>query len=107
MPIKNLSIARDFTRHPAGRYRSDGPYSGEQFRDDFLVPAMETGDKVKIDLDGVRGFGSSFLEEAFGGLVRKGYSPESVLAIFTLQSSDPSIVAEIEDYIRHGADGIR
>ena len=105
MPIRNLSIARDFTRHPAGRYRSDGPYSGEQFRDDFLVPAMQTGEPVEIDLDGVRGFGSSFLEEAFGGLARKGYSPESILSVFTLRSSDPSIVVEIEDYIRHGADG--
>ena len=58
-----------------------------------------------IDLDGVRGFGSSFLEEAFGGLVRKGYPPEMVLGTFTLRSSDPSLVMEIEDYVIHGADG--
>lgn len=105
MPNSDLSIARDFTRYPAGRFRSDGPYSGEQFRDDFLVPAMEKGESVSIDLDGVRGFGSSFLEEAFGGLVRKGYSPEIVLSTFTLKSSDPTLIAEIHDYIKHGVDG--
>ena len=66
---------------------------------------MEKAEPVTIELDGVRGFGSSFLEEAFGGLVRKGYSPESVLSTFTLRSSDPSLVAEIEDYVQNGADG--
>lgn len=105
MTANHLSIAQDFTRYPAGRFESDGPYSGENFRDNFLVPAMELGTPVTIDLDGVRGFGSSFLEEAFGGLVRKGYSSEQVLSIFTFASSDPSLEIEIKDYIQHGADG--
>lgn len=105
MRTRHLSIARDFSRYPAGRFKSDGPYSGEKFRDDFLVPAMETGELMTIDLDGVRGFGSSFLEEAFGGLVRNGYSSEKVLRTFTFVSSDPSLKVEIEDYVRHGADG--
>jgi hypothetical protein len=56
-----------------GRHISDGPFSGEQFRDRFLVPALtraaKTSDKVVVILDGTR-YLSSFLDEAFGGLVR-------------------------------------
>ena len=71
-PVLRLA---DWTHHPAGRFRSDGPYSGEQWRDDFLIPAMERvesagGSTLQLDLSGIRGAGSSFLEEVFGGLVR-------------------------------------
>lgn len=105
MPHRQLSVARDFSRYPAGRFKTDGPYSGERFREEFLIPAVDAGEKVTIDLDGVRGFGSSFLEEAFGGLVRKGYSPSAVLDIFDLASKDPSLTMEIREYILHATDG--
>lgn len=65
-----INIAKQFSRSPAGRYNSDGPYSGERFREEFLLPALQQEDDVIVELDGSLGFGSSFLEEAFGGLVR-------------------------------------
>lgn len=71
MTEKLIKIATDFSRTPGGRYRSDGPASGEEFREDILIPALSHGDTVTIDLDGARGYPSSFLEEAFGGLVRR------------------------------------
>jgi hypothetical protein len=74
MNRKMISIAKDYTDTPAGRYRSDGDFSGERFRDEYLVPALRENDVVEVDLDGVMGFGSSFLEEAFGGLVRLGFA---------------------------------
>jgi hypothetical protein len=71
-----LSIAQDFSPFPGGRYRADGPYSGERFRDEFLLPALvhaeETGSVVVVKLDGAAGYSSSFLEEVFGGLIRSG-----------------------------------
>ena len=69
---KKISIADDFSKYPAGRYRDDGPFSGQAFREDHLVPALNGRDvtKVLVSLDGVAGLGSSFLDEAFGGLVR-------------------------------------
>ena len=70
MSEKMISIANDFSRYPAGRYLEDGPYSGQKFREDILVPALEANTKVFVNIDDTRGFGSSFLEEAFGGLVR-------------------------------------
>ena len=72
--IKTISIARDFSRYPAGRFRDDGLFSGAAFREDILVPALkdDSFERVRVCLDDVAGVGSSFLEEAFGGLVRKG-----------------------------------
>jgi hypothetical protein len=54
---------------------SDGEYSGEWFRDDILAPALReaaaNSEILTIVLDGTSGYGSSFLEEAFGGLIRR------------------------------------
>lgn len=65
-----LSVARDFSEFPAGRHPDDGPYSGERFREEFLAPNLKSDGSIEVDLDGTMGYGSSFLEEAFGGLVR-------------------------------------
>ena len=95
-----INIARDFGRYPAGRYLADGPYSGQAFREKLLVPALRGNDKiVDIELDGARGLASSFLEEAFGGLVREGFDPKTLLARLNLHSIDTSIIEEIRDYI--------
>lgn len=100
MGNKVINVERDFSRYPAGRYVDDGPYSGEEFRDKFLVPALsENTGKVLIELDGARGYGSSFLEEAFGGLVRSGFSADEVLNRFELKSQDSSLIEEIKGYI--------
>lgn len=66
-----ISIAKDFSKTPGARNRTDGPYSGEEFREDFLEPALLKYDVVTVVLDGAYGYPLSFLEEVFGGLVRK------------------------------------
>lgn len=71
MTEKLIVIAKDFSPSPIGRYRSDSETSGEAFRVDHLAPALRSYDRVTVDLDGTDGYGSSFLEEAFGGLIRK------------------------------------
>lgn len=66
----------EFVAAPGGRFRSDGPNSGEAFRDDVLAPCLDqaiaTGQRLVVELDGTPGYPSSFLEETFGGLVRLG-----------------------------------
>ena len=64
-----IDISRDFSDVPGGRFHSDGAYNGEDFRERLLVPALKKG-AVTVILDNTEGFGSSFLEEAFGGLIR-------------------------------------
>lgn len=102
MPARVINVAQDFSRYPAGRYVDDGPFSGAAFRDNILVPALKAGEEIVVELDGVRGYGSSFLEEAFGGLVRNGFSTDQIHQLITLQSVDRSLVEEIEEYIEHG-----
>ncbi|ASF47961.1 STAS-like domain-containing protein [Methylovulum psychrotolerans] len=75
MKSKTIIIANDYTDTPAGRYKTDGSYSGERFREEFLYPALQDNDEVNVDLNGALGFGSSFLEEAFGGLIREKGMP--------------------------------
>lgn len=65
-----LDVA-EFSLTPGGRYKHEGKFSGEEYRERFVEPILEAGGSVIIDLDGPEGFQSSFLEELFGGLVRK------------------------------------
>lgn len=67
-----ISVVRDFSDEPYGRFPEDGPDSGQRFRDELLIPALHQHDKVTVDLRGAF-YGSSFLEETFGGLVRCGF----------------------------------
>lgn len=85
-----INIAKDFSPVPSGRYLADGPDSGERFRDDYLVPALAKGEDLDIEIDDAAGYGSSFLEEAFGGLIRvRGIRKEDALQRIHIISSDP------------------
>lgn len=95
-----LRIA-DFSCVPAGRYRTDGPQSGEVFREERLIPALKSGAHLNVILDGTEGYGSSFLEEAFAGALRRlGLSADQFRAQVDLTSDeDPSLVIEINGYL--------
>lgn len=92
-----ISVAKDFSIYPAGRFLEDGLNSGERFRNDHLIPALQTGCDVVVDLDGTRGFGSSWLEEVFGGLVREGMA--DTLARLKVKAEDQSLVLEASEYM--------
>lgn len=96
-----LNVVRDFNPQPFGRYRSDGNRSAEVFREDQLIPAMKKFDHVVVDLSGYNYYGSSFLEETFGGLVRAGYSPNELAAkLKVVHNQLPSIVSEAMKYMK-------
>src|ERR1700677_1029761 len=81
-PMTAINVSTDFTRFPSGRFKKNGSTSGEAFREQFLEKPISEGQKVVILLDGTVGYGSSFLEEAFGGLVRKlKLSADKVLSL--------------------------
>lgn len=95
-----INVATDFTRFPAGRYRSDSRFSGEEFREDFIIPALQSGSKVVIELDGTLGYGSSFLDEAFGGLVRLGgFAADFLREHLEFRTDNPVLRAEIDSYL--------
>lgn len=101
MTHRHINIPEDFTRYPAGRYIADGSFSGQRFRDELLVPALRQADQVEVHLDGALGYGSSFLEEAFGGLIRDaGFEPADLSRRLKIISVDTALVTEIEQYLR-------
>lgn len=92
-----ISIAKDFSAVPAGRYEGDSEYHGTAFRENCLAPPLKKGDHVHVIFDGVAGFGSSFLDEAFGGLVRnEGLTKEFLADHLSLATSQP----ELEPFVR-------
>lgn len=69
-----IKIASDFSHTPGSRYIEEGKNSGEKFRKEILAKsfkeAIAEDKKIVVNLDGTDGYGTSFLEESFGGLIR-------------------------------------
>jgi len=81
---KQLDVGSEFSSLPSGRFYSDQTgSSGEQFREELLrkkLNELESGEKLLIILDeNVEGYGSSFLVEAFAGMVKYGYMRKNEL----------------------------
>lgn len=95
-------ISTQFSEFPAGRYPEDGPHNGESFRENVLAPLLQKYGKLTIDLDGTDGYGSSFLEEAFGGLIRHHDVTADTLRaqLSFIADDDDSFVDEIWGYIQ-------
>lgn len=106
--MPTLSIAKDFSPTPGGRFRRHGRFSGEEFREDFLLPAVanaqQRGEVLSVSFDNVAGLPSSFLEEAFGGLVRR--FGKSALEIIEPTAHEASLLPYVElarRYMREAA----
>jgi hypothetical protein len=87
----NISIAKDFSDVPSGRYYADGDWTGQKFREDFLIPELKKADKnnpLIVNINDTEGYGSSFLEEAFGGLVRESiFSKEDINNLLEIEAN--------------------
>ena len=100
--VVRVNIAKQFTKMPGGRYIRLGPFSGELFRTSYLIEPLRAGKTVVVELDGVRGYGSSFLEEAFGGAVRElQLDPSEALRRIQVVTSVESWKLDVEEYIRN------
>lgn len=101
--MKKIIIKDDYTDSPGGRLKTQGPKSGEDFREKILEPTLnglEDGERVLVDFDGTFGFATSFLEEAFGGLARK-YGSDIVLKTFDFKCNDePELLEDVKGYIK-------
>lgn len=65
-----INVVKDFSKKPYGRYPNEGD-CGQDFRQKLLVPALNAHQHVHVVLDGYNRYGRSFLDEAFGGLIRE------------------------------------
>ena len=100
-----LKVSKVFSECPGGRYESQGPYSGEEFRNNYLIPTYdicrERQENLIVDLDGGYGYGCGFIEESFGGMVRCGYSGKELLKNIEYISEDEiGLPDKIRNYIK-------
>lgn len=100
-----INICDDFSNTPGGRTREEGPFSGEEFRETILLPALEEAEKrnekLKINFDNCFGFATSFLEEAFGGLVRIDKKENVFERLIIKAEEDVTIPELIKKYIKN------
>mgnify|MGYP002641353711 CR=1 FL=1 len=82
-----ISLNDDFSHTPGGRLRDEGEHSAQQFREDYLVPAMEAEGGIYVELGGTAGCAGSFLHEAFGPL-GKAYGAKEVFNRMLIADSD-------------------
>ncbi len=98
-----IIISEDFTDTPGGREIQEGDFSGEQFREEILLQkyeeAEDKNEKLCIDFDHCFGFGTSFLEEAFGGLVREHKKKGVWERLVIVSTEDKTIPINIKKYI--------
>ncbi|WP_321837861.1 STAS-like domain-containing protein [Pseudomonas kulmbachensis] len=98
-----LINVKDFSEFPGPRREVVGPNSGEKFRETVLLPTINSNPDalIVINLDGTAGYGSSFLEESFGGLIRHGIPLKRVQEICDniISLEDDSLIEEIRDYV--------
>ncbi len=105
------SIAKSYTDTPGPRYQNEGEFSGEHFRKTVLLnlvkEAKEKAEQIELNLDGGYGYPTSFLEEAFGGLIRE-LKDESLLSMFVfISDEEPALIDEIKTYMSAASEALK
>ena len=105
MKTYEISIANDFSPILGGRFKTQGKFSGEEFRETILEPkvkkAIEEKAKIICNLDGCLGYPSSFLDESFGKLGRELKTQGINLLDYLnfISEDEPSLPKDIKSYI--------
>lgn len=95
--MKTINV-KDRFPCPGPRYKKLGTGSGEEFRE-WIIRELKHDPELTINLDGTIGYGSSFLEESFGGLIRQDISEALVKGIKLISLEEPDLIDEINEYI--------
>ncbi|MBL0209447.1 MAG: STAS-like domain-containing protein [Holophagaceae bacterium] len=101
-----FSIARAFSRTPGPRYRDEGKKSGQELREDHIIGLLnmciKDSKQLEINLDGTAGYATSFLEEAFGGLIRNDkFNLETLKSKLKFVSTEEDyLIDDIWEYIQ-------
>ncbi len=108
MDTVNIKFLKVFTRKPGPRKIGEGDNSGELFRAKLypmVLDAIAQNKKIVIDLDGVLGYGTSFLEEMFGGLIRENKISYNEIKnrLTFISKEEPYLVEDINGYLLDAA----
>lgn len=101
-----ILFVKSYSITPGSRYKEEGKkaHSGEEFREDFLEPKFQEAEskniKLIVNLDGTIGYGTSWLEEVFGGLARKMGKEKVLNRIEFVSDEEPYLIEDIKQYIK-------
>lgn len=100
-----------YTRNPGGRRRSEGPGSGEEFRDLWVIPALREASGrshvLMLDMDGVKYYPAAWLDEVFGGLVRRLNLPFLSRTLRINSKDDRGLESEISGIMLDAANPVQ
>jgi hypothetical protein len=98
-----IKVVTDFSFAPGARDYDDGKDSGQEFYETLLKikfkEALDKNLKLKIDLDGVEGYPSSFLSESFGLLGNEFGADEVWNRLILISNEVPKYIKKIKNYI--------
>lgn len=101
---RTYKIAIEFSRTPSARNELEGKNPGVKLRQ-IITPLIKEcigkGVKFYIDFDGAAGYGTSFLEEVFGGLIRVEHLEYEDLknTLCFISKEEPDLIEECWEYI--------
>ncbi|URJ85780.1 STAS-like domain-containing protein [Pasteurella multocida] len=101
--MNKIVVVDDFSKTPYGRSPAkvlphEAEHTGEVFRQNILSPrlrvALEQDANLIVELTGYNRYGRSFIDEAFGGLIREdNFSYQQLKSHLKIEHKDvPSIV---------------
>lgn len=100
MSVLKVLEYKDGYKYQGPRFISLGPDSGEEFREEYLLKWLDDNkneSELIVDFDGTIVYTPSFLEESFGGAIRKGY--EQVRRIKFINMPDYAL-NQVNSYIK-------
>lgn len=103
IPTLTLNVA-DWTTTPGHRYSRDCEWSGEEYRDKILIPALEKAQVVEVNLDGVLGCSSGWLSEVFQGVISK-LGPDVVRRIRVTSTQYGQYVNDVRGWMDEALQG--
>ncbi|CAM3571324.1 STAS-like domain-containing protein [Halomonas sp. FME1] len=101
-----IDIGLDYTDLPYGRDERDGDLNGKHFRETVLLPALKENKKVIIEMSNALGYGSSFLDEAFAGLIKHGgFTKDELFERLEFKYNKESVKRNIYKYMQEAEEG--
>lgn len=97
--VTTIDVQKQYSKYLGGRFAKHGKGSAEELRLRHLLPALVKPGKVRINF-GTALACASFTEEAFGGLVRAGFSANELRERLEIVSQrDERLAPEAWNYI--------
>lgn len=93
-------IAEEFSKTPGARYKHESDFSGEELREILVRKISDVillDKKLLIDLDGVAGYGSAFIDEVFREL--KNAFPNIESKIILKSDEEPYLIDDIKEVL--------